>query len=45
MTLTPHSAWFSSAALRNLQRMAAMEVARVLGGEQPKSLLNPDVLK
>ena len=45
VTLTPHSAWFSSAALGNLQRMAAMEVARVLRGEQPKSLINPNVLK
>ena len=45
VTLTPHSAWYSSAAIGNLQRMAAEEVARVLRGEKPKSLINPDVLK
>ena len=42
--LTPHSAWYSSDALGKLQRMAAEEVARVLRGEKPKSLINPDVL-
>ena len=45
VTLTPHSAWYSSDALGKLQRMAAQEVARVLRGEKPKSLINPDVLK
>ncbi len=43
--LTPHSAWLSEQALYNLQRFTAMEVARVLRGERPKSLLNPEVLK
>jgi len=43
--LTPHSAWYSADALDKLQRMAAEEVARVLRGEKPKSLINPDVLK
>ena len=43
--LTPHSAWYSSDAIGKLQRMAAEEVARVLRGEKPKSLINPDVLK
>lgn len=42
--VTPHSAWFSAEALRSLQRLAAMEVARVLRGERPNSLLNPEVL-
>ena len=42
--LTPHSAWYSSAAITKLQRKAAEEVARVLRGERPKSLVNPDVL-
>jgi len=42
---TPHSAWLSEQALHNLQRFAALEVARVLGGDRPKSLLNPEVLK
>jgi D-3-phosphoglycerate dehydrogenase / 2-oxoglutarate reductase len=42
--LAPHSAWFSQEALVSLQELAAMEVARVLKGEKPKSLLNPEVL-
>ena len=42
--LAPHSAWFSEDALFSLQRLAAMEVARALRGERPKSLLNPEAL-
>lgn len=42
--LTPHSAWFSADALHTLQRFGAMEVARVLRGERPKHLCNPEVL-
>ena len=42
--LTPHSAWCSDEALPSLQHLGAMEVARVLRGERPKSLLNPEVL-
>jgi len=41
--LTPHSAWFSSAAIPNLQRRAAEEMALVLSGRRPTSLLNPEV--
>ncbi len=43
--LTPHSAWFSGDALDSLQRLGAMEVARALKGEQPKHLVNPEVLE
>jgi D-3-phosphoglycerate dehydrogenase len=43
--LTPHSAWFSSAAVARLQRKAAEEVARVLAGKRPLSLANPEVLE
>jgi D-3-phosphoglycerate dehydrogenase len=42
--LTPHSAWYSNAAIGKLQRKAAEEVARVLRGERPVSLVNPEVL-
>lgn len=42
--LTPHSAWLSKDSLLSLQRMAAMEVVRVLQGGKPNSLLNPEVL-
>jgi D-3-phosphoglycerate dehydrogenase / 2-oxoglutarate reductase len=41
--LTPHSAWLSETALEDLQRLAALEVARALRGERPQALLNPEV--
>jgi len=43
--LTPHSAWYSEEALEELQVRAAREVARVLTGERPKALLNPEALQ
>lgn len=43
--LTPHSAWLSGAAIKKLQRKAAEEVARVLKGGKPNSLLNPEAVK
>ncbi|MBT3375541.1 MAG: C-terminal binding protein [Lentisphaerae bacterium] len=45
VTLTPHSAWYSAAAIRKLQQKAAEEVARALRGERPLSLANPEVLE
>jgi len=44
VTLTPHSAWFSDLAIPSLQRRAAEEMARILTGERPRSLVNPEVL-
>jgi len=44
VSLTPHSAWYSSAAVAKLQRKAAEEMARILRGERPLSLMNPEVL-
>ena len=43
--LTPHSAWYSIAAIQKLQRKASEEVARVLRGDKPISLTNPEVLE
>jgi D-3-phosphoglycerate dehydrogenase len=43
--LTPHSAWVSANSLGELQRLAALEAARVLKGGVVKSLLNPDYAK
>jgi D-3-phosphoglycerate dehydrogenase len=43
--LTPHSGWVSVNSLAELQRLAALEVARVLKGGVVKSLLNPDYAK
>lgn len=45
LILTPHCAWYSEEALINLQRMAAEEVIRILKGEKPRSLVNPDVFE
>ncbi len=43
--LTPHSAWFSSAAIPSLQRRAAEQMAEALRGGRPASLLNPEALE
>ena len=42
--LTPRSAWYSEDALVDLRKLALEEVLRVLRGEPPRSLLNPEVL-
>lgn len=44
VVLTPHAAWYSEEANRDLRLKAAEEVARVLRGEIPKYLINKDVL-
>lgn len=43
--ITPHSAFYSEEALKDLQYKAVQEVVRVLTGEKPKSCVNPEVLK
>lgn len=45
VVITPHMAWYSNESLSEIQRMAAEEIARVLGGEIPINLVNKDVLK
>jgi len=42
---TPHTAWYSDAARAEGRRKAAEEVVRILKGEQPLYLVNPEVLK
>ena len=42
--LNPHAAFYSKGASEHLHRMAAEEVARVLQGKMPKSVVNPAVL-
>ena len=39
--VTPHAAWSTVEAEARLRRMAAAEVARVLAGDQPLSIVNP----
>lgn len=42
--LTPHSAWYTDEAIIALRTLASEEVVRVLTGDRPKNLLNPEVL-
>jgi D-3-phosphoglycerate dehydrogenase len=43
--LTPHVAWYSEQAMVELQEGCAYEAVRVLRGEMPRSLANPEVLR
>ncbi len=43
VVLTPHSAGFSDEAIRSGRRQGAEELARMLRGELPRSLVNPDI--
>jgi D-3-phosphoglycerate dehydrogenase len=45
VTISPHSAWYSEAAIPALQRRAAEEMARALCGDRPSSLVNPEVME
>ena len=42
--VTPHTAFFSQEAVLELEERAAGEVARVLSGELPENIVNPEVL-
>ena len=42
--ITPHTAFFSQASTIELEERTAREVVRVLNGEMPEVLVNPDVL-
>ncbi|MBN4064185.1 C-terminal binding protein [Dehalococcoides mccartyi] len=42
--ITPHTAFFSQASTFELETRTAAEVVRVLNGETPENLINPDVL-
>lgn len=42
--LTPHMAWYTNQAAERMRRLACQEVVRVLNGEKPLNLVNPDVL-
>jgi D-3-phosphoglycerate dehydrogenase len=43
--VTPHTAFYSLAAIAELQRKAATNVAKVLRGELPETLVNPAVVR
>jgi D-3-phosphoglycerate dehydrogenase len=40
---TPHAAYFSTAAVAQVPRRCGEEVARVLRGERPRNVVNPEV--
>ena len=42
--VTPHTAFFSQASTVELERRTAEEAVRVLNGERPEHLVNPEVL-
>ena len=42
--ITPHTAFFSQASTVELERRTAEEAVRVLNGNMPQNLINPDVL-
>ena len=42
--ITPHTAFFSQASTIELERRTAQEALRVLNGNPPQNLINPDVL-
>ncbi len=42
--ITPHTAFFSQASTVELERRTAEEALRVLNGNAPENLINPDVL-
>ncbi len=43
LIITPHAAWYSEESIDELQETAAKEVARVLKGEWPLSVVNPEL--
>jgi D-3-phosphoglycerate dehydrogenase len=42
VVITPHCAWYSEEGREDVERRTAREVARVLKGEWPSSLVNPE---
>lgn len=45
LLVTPHAAWYTERAQRELRRKACGEVIRVLRGRLPKNLVNREVLR
>ena len=45
LTVTPHAAWYTVRAQRELRIKACQEVIRVLSGKRPKNLVNRGVLR
>lgn len=41
---TPHTAFYSEESVRELQRLAAQNVADILSGKRPADVVNPEVL-
>lgn len=43
--ITPHAAWYSNDSNIELQKKAAQNIAQVISGQVPKTVLNPNVIK
>ena len=43
LIVTPHTAWYTEQAMVRMRRLACQEVGRVLQGERPINLVNPDL--
>ena len=43
--ITPHAAFYSEAAIEELQHKAAGHVAQVLRGETPTNIVNPEAMR
>ncbi len=41
--ITPHIAWYSEESMRDVRRKAAEEIARILSGQPPRNVVNPEV--
>ena len=44
VVLTPHTAWYTEESYFDLKRRVVENVARVVNGQQPRNILNPEVL-
>ena len=44
MIATPHTAFYSEESVRELQRLAAQNVADILSGRRPADVVNAEVL-
>jgi D-3-phosphoglycerate dehydrogenase len=41
--VTPHAAYYSTAAVAQVPKRCGAEVARVLSGQRPRNVVNPEV--
>ncbi len=42
--ITPHMGFYSEKSIKEVRRMSALNIARVLSGKEPENVVNPEVL-